>query len=145
MILAIPAATDAYVRALKASGDLGTTVVVLDGPSPIDAGMEGVAVGASLQDRAGDFTVPASDMSSDTAQTFTLTCTAWARSGDTTFKAARDRVSQIVSIADNVLAADRTLGGTVSTAWIADGIFEQQLNEAGIVVTIEFRIEATVF
>lgn len=144
MILVVPAATDAYVRALQASGDL-SGVTVLDGPSPKDAGMEGIAVGASRENPAGEFTASPSDMSSDTAHRFALTCLVWARSGETTFSAARNRVVQILGIADAVLAADRTLGGTVSSAWIASGQFQQEIDEHGVLVTIEFRIEASVF
>ena len=144
MIFALPAMTDAYVRMLQASGDL-TGEIVLDGPAARDAGMEGIAVGASRENPAGDFTVNVSDLASDNAQTIRLVCLAWVRSGDLTFTAARNRVVQLVGFADAALSADRTLGGTVSTAWITDGVFDQELDDTGILVTIEFRIEGTLF
>lgn len=145
--LVIPAATDAFVRLLRiAATTVGlTSDDVLDGPSPGNAGTSGVVVGASRENPSGEFRMPESDMSSSGGQNFSLTCLAWASTGDTDWASSRTRCAELVAWADSVLAADRTLGGSVSSAYIVDGVFDQEIGPQGIVVTIEFRIEANVF
>ena len=144
MNLIYPALCDGLVAVLKVWPDLAG-VSVLDGPSTEYAGNEGIAVGASREDIAGEFAVNASDMSSDGSGTHSLTSTVWVRTGDTTFSAARTRCGQLYTAAAAGLASDRTLKGAVSTAWVVGGSFDQMQTGSGVLVFVEFRIEATVF
>lgn len=145
-LLVIPAATDAYYQALKVAENLGQAgVTVLDGPDVTDASKEGIAVGASSRGEAGRFDVPPSDIAGSGGQSITLTCLVWVRTGETALTDARNRCAEILRYAGNVLAADRTMGGTVSSAFIVGGIFDQKLGAGGLIVTIEFRIQARLF
>jgi hypothetical protein len=146
----IPEATDALVLALRNSASsIGLAAAnILDGPSVTDAGMSGVVVGGSRENPSGDFRMPVSDMSTSGSQTFAISCLAWARSGeasDAGWQTLRRQCSAIVEWADSVLVADRTLGGSVSSAFITDGVFDQEPSPQGSLVTIEFRIELYAF
>ena len=145
--LAIPAATDAYVQALKAAESIGQAdVTVLDGPDTTDSSTEGVAVGATtVGGLSGRFEISPSDLPSSGRQTFTLSCLAWTRTGETDFRDARRRCAEIVRDAEQVLATDRTMGGTVSSAFVVGGTFTQRLDADGFIVLIEFRIQAKLF
>lgn len=144
MNLVIPEACDAYYRALVASPDL-VGVTVFDGPAALDAGDEGIAVAATREDVAATFAVTASDMASDGANQVSIASLVWVRTGDTTFSTARARASQLFRFAAAALAADRTLGGAVSTAWVTGGNFHQEQSGKGALVVVEFRIEGTLF
>lgn len=144
MNLVYPALCDNFVATLSTWPDLAG-VTVLDGPSVNYAGNEGIAIGASREDIAGEYAVNASDMASDGAGTLSLTSTVWVRTGDTTFTAARSRCGQLYSATAAALASDRTIDGAVSTAWIVGGSFDQMQTGNGVLVFVEFRIEATVF
>jgi len=145
-LLVLPAMTDSYYESLKVAERLGQAgVTVLDGPDVTDASMEGIAVGVSVRNDSGRFDTPRSDIASSGGQRVTLACLAWVRSGETLLRDARNRCAEIVRDAGDVLAADRTMDGTVSSAYIAGGVFNQKLGASGIVITIEFHIEAHLF
>lgn len=115
---------------------------ILDGPATDYVGSEGVAVGATATDTTAEFLYPPSDLGgdSDSEQT-TMPCLIWSGSGDTTFKARRDRVKAIYAVLRLDLARDRTIRGTVATAWITGGALDQVQTGRGALVTCEFRIE----
>lgn len=145
MILIIPGMTDNFVKMLQA-GELGqTNTVILDGPSPSDTSMSGIAVGASVDDPSGEFSMPVAAIQGDSGQRYALRCLAWARSGETVWQRTRNRCADIVRLAEATLATDRTIGGSVSSAFIAGGTFDQQMGESGMLVLCEFRIEAVRF
>jgi len=56
------------------------------------------------------------------------------------FKPARDQVGDIVTATTDRIAADRTLGGVVSTADVTGGIWQQEQTGEGALCTCEFRI-----
>jgi hypothetical protein len=148
MILIIPAMMDAYVSMLNNSelgSQLSTGLVVLDGPSAMDASKFGIAVGAAVEDPSGEFALESADVSDNQRQRYTLRCIAWARSGETIWVNTRNKCADILRIADATLAADRTMRGVVSYARVVGGTFSQQMGDTGIIVTSEFRIDAVRF
>lgn len=145
----IPEVLDALVAAWGAAAQTGNLAglrrdQVYDGPPVTQAGTEGVAVGASVEDNAVEFTAPPSAMDGTTQDQFTITCLAWSGSGDTTFKPRRDQVDAVLDALELALSADRTLGGVVSTAWITSGNWTQT-QASGALVTCEFRVDFTRF
>lgn len=146
-LLRIPAALNWYYNALRLAEDIGRSgVTVLDGPSIVDMSSEGLAVGASLEEAAGEFTMRDSDVTGRSRQGFNLTCLAWAYSGDPDYQKVRPRCAELVRLAEEVLGTDPTMGGNVSNSSFGGGAFNQQMDpEIGVKVTIEFRIEAVLF
>lgn len=142
---AVPEVLDALVTAWRNAQDLAglRPDQVYDGPSVSYVGTEGVAVGASREDNAVEFTYPAAGLGS-AADRFTITCLAWSGSGDPTMKPRRARVDAILDALEQRLAEDRTLGGVVSQAWITGGSLVQEQNR-GALVTAEFRVSVTRF
>lgn len=147
----IPAVYPALVARWKlaaASMDLAQSQI-LDGPAVTYAGTEGVAVGATADDTTAEFDFPPGALDGDAERTV-IPCLAWAGWGDTTFGTLRDRVNLILTTIRADLAADRTIGGTVSTAWITGGNFRQDHvvetvdgtpQYFGALVMCEFRIQ----
>lgn len=147
--LIIPLMTDAFVQMLSA-GPLGQQVaagkgVILDGPSPFDRSDSGIAVGASVEDPSGEWLFEKSVIDGPSRQRFTLRCMAWATSGETIWQNMRNRCSEIIRLAETTLATDRTMKGTVSSAFMVGGTFDQQMMENGNLVVCEFRIDAVRF
>lgn len=149
---AIPEVLDALVAALRTSVDLaevldpGAADKILDGPATADlSAPEGIAVGASRADESINFTWPAADLSDGSAEQFTINNLAWSGSGSTVFGPSRLRADLILVAVAATLAADRTLGGAVSTAWIEGGLVTQIQTGRGALVTVEFQITATRF
>ncbi len=140
----VAVAIDGYAATLQAFPALAG-VPVLDGPATTFLGAEGIAVGASREDVSGDFTLAMEDMGGGDSTRFTLTNLAWCGSGTTTFTTSRLRASMIYDYAAAALAADRTMRGAVSTAWITSGFMHQEQTGQGVLVAIEFRIEGTLF
>jgi hypothetical protein len=148
MILVIAAMTDAYTQMLQVSelgGQISQGTMILDGPSPFDTGAAGIAVGASLEDPSGEFAIEKAAVQGDGRQRFTLRCIAWALSGETVWQKSRNKCTDIVRIAEATLATDRTMMGTVSSAFMVGGSFAQQMSDVGNLVTCEFRIDAVRF
>jgi hypothetical protein len=115
---------------------------ILDGPAVDYAGTEGVAVGATATDTTAEFLYPPSDLAGEgDAEQTTVPSLIWSGSGDTTFKPQRDRVKAIFAALRGDLARDRTIRGTVATAWITGGVVDQAQTGRGALVTCEFRIE----
>jgi hypothetical protein len=140
---AIPLVLDALVAALRLAPDLAA-VDVFDGPQPIAAGGEGIAVGASREDNSVEFTWPPADLAGGDAEHATIACLVWSGSGDTTFAPARLRVAELLDAVDAALSANRTLSGAVTRAWITDGVLQQQ-QANGALVTCEFHVETDLF
>lgn len=140
----IPGLLDGYVAMLSQWPAL-EGVQILDGPAVTWVGTSGIAVGASLEEMAGAFHPTAGDVSRNDGTTFTLTSVAWTGAGATAFKASRDRVGVLYDAAVGALSADRTMRGSVSTAWIGSGTFRQIQTGSGVLVVVEFQIEATRF
>lgn len=143
---AIPEVLDALTAIWRTALPAGLRAdQVFDGPPAGEyVGTEGVAVGASIQDNAVEFTQPAADVGGGSAERISVTCLAWSGSGDTAMKPRRDRVDEILGALEQTLSVDRTLGGVVSTAWLTSGALVQQQNR-GALVTAEFRISVTRF
>jgi hypothetical protein len=143
---AIPEVLDALTRTWRTSADVQSAGIrpdqVLDGPPTSYMYSEGIAVGASREDNSVEFRRNPSSMT-DSNERFDVTCLAWSGSGDTVFKLLRDRCDAFLAAADAALAADRTLGGVVSNAWLVDGAMTQEQTGQGALVMVEFTIEAT--
>lgn len=146
-VLRLPAATDWYYKALTVAETIGAAGVrVLDGPDVKDASNLGIAVGMSMENPSGEWQTRRSDVTERRGgQTFTLVCLAWARSGETTYRAARLAVANLVRDAETVLEQDPTMGGAVSSAFFEGGQFDQDMTQFGLVVRMEFRIAAFLF
>lgn len=140
----IPGLLDAYVAMLKQWPALAD-VQILDGPAAAWVTGVGIAVGASLEEVAGEFRPARGDVTDNDGTTFSLTSVAWSGGGVTEFKAARDRVSVLYDAAIGALSADRSMRGSVSTAWIGSGTFRQVQTGSGVLVAVEFHIQATRF
>jgi hypothetical protein len=137
MILAFPQICDALTTLMNNA--LGATRV-FDGPQVRQVGPSGVAIGATREDVSSEFTSDSSSLGGDVNQGTTITCLAWAGGGGTVFKPYRDTVRDIVTAASDAIAADRTLGGVVSTADLTGGVWMQEQTGEGAVVTCEFRV-----
>jgi hypothetical protein len=143
---AIPEVLDALTAIWRTAQPAGLrTDQVHDGPATEYAGTEGVGVGASIQDNGVEWTEPAADVGGGSAQRITVTCLVWSGSGDTTFKARRDRVDAILDALEQTVAADRSLGGAVSTAWLTSGALVQEQTGRGALVRAEVRLTVTRF
>lgn len=139
---AIPEVYDyLYSRWKLMAGDAGLTAdQILDGPAAQYAGSEGVAVGATATDTTADIDYPSAALDGSEAEVTPFPNLIWSGSGDTTFRARRDRVKAIFAVIRADLARDRTLGGLVSDSWITGGSFDQS-QVSGALVTFEFRIQ----
>lgn len=152
VVIGVGAAIDAYVAMLLSSPDRAGRQV-LDGPAVTFMELTGIAVGARLEDLmqltapvpAAQFTVPASGHSSQTGSTTGFSSTVWSGSGDTVFGPDRAKSEALFELAATVLDADRTLRGSVSTAWITGGSFMQRQTDDGVFCAFEFRIDITRF
>lgn len=138
---ALPAVCDYLAAAFAAQLGPGR---VFDGPPTQYIGSSGVALGATREDESVIWDAPTSDMTGS-GEAFTLRCLAWSGSGDVTFKPHRDAVAVFLVAAEEVVAADRTLGGAASTAWITGGTWMQEQTGSGALVTCEFRIDCTTY
>lgn len=136
---ALPAVFDTLVASLVAVLGSGQ---VFDGPPAQYTDTRGLSVGATRQDESVDWQAPTSDLAG-AGETFTIRCLAWAGSGATVFKPMRDQVAEYLTAVENVLSADRSIGGAVSTAWISGGTWMQEQTGQGALVTCEFRIGCT--
>jgi len=146
-VTAIPEVLDALTAIWRTAQPAGLRPdQVHDGPPAGEyTGTEGVAVGASVQDNGVEFTAPAADIGGGSGEEATVTCMAWAGSGDTKMKPLRDRVDAVLDALEQALAEDRTLRGAVSSAWLTSGALVQQQTGRGALVTAEFRINVTRF
>jgi hypothetical protein len=122
-----------------------SSINVLDGPAVNYVGTAGVAVGATREDVAVDWSTRPGDLAGDSRQTLPITCLAWSGSGSTSFAPHRTTVAAILTAIEAELAADRDLGGVVSTAWITGGTWMQEQTGSGALVTCEFRVTTTQF
>jgi hypothetical protein len=138
---AIPQVLDALVAVLKAALP---GVSVFDGPAAEYAGTEGASVGASTEDVAVEFDLPAAGLVS-TGERDSITCMVWSGSGGTVFKPHRDRCNEMLRAVTQAIEADDTLGGVVSTSGVEGGIFAQQQTGRGVLVVAELRVTTTQF
>lgn len=138
---AIPAVLDALTDLFRTSLP---GVPVFDGPAADYAGTEGASVGASAEDVAIEFDLPAAGLVS-TGERDTVTCMVWSGSGATVFKPHRDRVNEMLRAVIDGLDRDPTLGGVVSTADPSGGMFAQQQTGRGALVVAELRVTVTQF
>jgi hypothetical protein len=138
---AIPAALDALTAIFRVALP---GVPVFDGPAAEYAGTEGASVGASAEDVAIEFDLPAAGLVT-TGERDTVTCMVWSGSGGTVFKPHRDRCDEMVRAVVAALDADPTLGGIVSTAGVSGGMFAQQQTGRGALVVAELRVSLTQF
>lgn len=140
----LPAVLDALVATLQDAPGL-YRVQVVDGPVVDYLNSEGVAVGATRDfDPAVAWSRPPAGLEGQ-GEAFDVACLAWSGSGSTVVKPVRDRVDQILDAVDARLAEDRTIAGTVSTAWITAGSYVPEQTGSGAIVYAEFRITCTVF
>lgn len=75
---------------------------------------------------------------------YTIACAAYAGAGDPGFAQYRDQVAALVVAVDRELATDRTLGGAVARAGIADVALTQVANSQGYGALGAFTVIATV-
>lgn len=142
----IPEVLDALTAIWKTAQPAGLRAdQVHDGPVVEYIGTEGVAVGASAEDLSVEFSLPSTDLGGGYGERASITCLAWAGSGDTRMKPLRDRVDAVVDALEQALAADRTLGGVVARAEIASGVLSQQQTGRGALVRAEVRVNVTRF
>lgn len=117
---------------------------VFDGPiAGEEVGTEGVSVGASTEDLSVEFTQPGADIGGGSGERATVTCLVWSGSGDTAMKPLRDRVDAILDALETALAADRSLRGAVSHAWLTSGALSQLQTGRGALVRAEIRVTVT--
>lgn len=119
--------------------------LVFDGPPAKYVDSKGVALGATRDSESVPWFAPPSDLGGASGEEFSIPCLAWAGWGQITFKPLRDDVAVFLTVAEELLAADRTIGGSVSTAWITGGTWLQEQTGTGALVTCEFRIDCTRF
>ena len=143
--------TDALValcrRAVEPLNPARTTgpVTVLDGPAVSYVGTAGVAVGATREDVTAEWSTQPSDLGGSSRLTLPISCLAWSGSGSTPFAPHRATVTGVLDVIEAELAADRSLGGAVSTAWITGGTWMQEQTGSGALVTCEFRVTCLQF
>jgi hypothetical protein len=140
-VIGFPAACDALVTAFQQAtgGD------VFDGPPARLPGSSGVAVGAAREDAASEWSAPPAGLDGSSGEDVTVTCLAWSGGGGVVFKPHRDTVRGLLELADAALAADRSLDGAVSTAYLTGGSWTQEQTGEGALVTCEFRINCRRF
>jgi hypothetical protein len=141
---AIPEVLDALTAIWRDASPAGLRPdQVHDGPVVEYVGTEGVAVGASAEDLSVEFAQPGADLGGGSGEQATVTCLVWAGSGDTTMKPLRDRVDAVLDALETALAADRTLRGAVSHAWLTSGVLSQLQTGSGALVRAEIRVSVT--
>lgn len=142
----IPEVLDALVALWRDGAPAGLRAdQVFDGPPAGEyVGTEGVAVGASVQDNAVEFTARPADLGwQRSAERCTVPCLVWSGSGDTAMKPHRARVDQILEALDQALVDDRTLGGAVSRIQLVSGALVQQQTGTGALVTVEASLQVS--
>lgn len=142
MILAFPDVCDALYRIMSLA--LGADAV-FDGPPAAMPGSSGLAIGATREDTTSDFAAPPAGLSGATSEDLTVTCLAWAGSGDVVFAPMRDRVREITQAVATGITADPTLGHVVDRAEITGGTWMQEQTGEGALVTLEFRVVCTTY
>lgn len=144
---ALTATFQAAVRSLNEERNAAglASVAVYDGPSTSYVGSVGVAVGATREEVAAEWTTRPGDLAGDSRLTLPIVCLIWSGSGSTVFNPHRSTVAAVLAAIDAELAADRSLGGVVSTAWITGGTWAQEQTGSGALVTCEFRVTTTQF
>jgi hypothetical protein len=135
-VIGFPAACDALVAAFAQAtgGD------VFDGPPARLPGSSGVAVGTAREDAASEWTASAAGLDGRADEDVIVTCLAWSGGGGVVFKPHRDTVRGLLELAEQGLAADRSLGGAVDTAYLTGGSWTQEQTGEGALVTCEFRV-----
>jgi hypothetical protein len=136
---ALVAATRRAVAPLNPTRTTGP-ITVLDGPAVDYVGTAGVAIGATREDIAAEWSNAPGDLAGGSRLTMPITCLAWSGSGSTPFAPHRATVVAVLNAIEAELAADRSLAGAVSAAWITSGTWTQEQTGAGALVTCEFRV-----
>lgn len=132
-----PEACDTLVAAFKQA----TGADIFDGPPARMPSSTGVAVGATREpDVTSEWQAPSTDMGGGYGEDLTVVCLAWSGGGGVVFKPYRDQVRDLLELVVAALAADRTLGGSVSTVDLTGGTWTQEQTGEGALVTCEFRV-----
>jgi hypothetical protein len=126
------------------SGTAELAELVQDGPVPLDiADLEVLSVGDDGSDDGttvnGAFSPEGMGSRPDREQ-FEVTCLIVVVDGAGDIKAARTRAYELLSAAAEALAGDRTLGGLVLRASMADHTLRQLQDNRGGVVRVEFTV-----
>jgi hypothetical protein len=135
------AVVDALVTALRAA--LPGGVEVIDGqPLNLDQ-PDVIVVGFSADRVAVEVSQQRSDLGGGRSDALSIVCLASAWRGDTSMAAVRDRSVELLTSVQDVLAADRTLGGVVRRVELG---YEMSLDQAqtkdGATATVEFTVQA---
>lgn len=140
----IPAAIDALVEKLRAAPSLDG-VKVFDGDEPQTPPASFLVVGLDAEDE-----YPADGTSSQAGlggsrrmDIATVTCLAWASTGSSQMKRARDAADALYGAARAVIEADTRLGGAVTHAEVTSYTYRPARSTQGVAAQIEFRVQVT--
>jgi hypothetical protein len=145
----VPAALTALLAALEAAPGL-EGVDVRDGPVVSStAAAEAVIVGWYGQ--AGDELAVESAITQEgmaaqpDREQFVIRCAALVLNGSTDMTAPRARAYELLAACGAAVAADRTLAGTVMSAYVASHSLLQEQRQNGALATVEFGVACDAF
>ncbi len=145
---ATPSALAGLLAALQDSGSLISTTV-FDGPQPTGAsGYEAVTVGYTDEVTPNSVEGTLTDeglVVSPLRERYTIQCAIWVLNGAANITAARMRAYDLLAIVGAILAADRTLGGTVPLARLAAVTLTQMQTGSGAVAQLVFGMEVDAY
>jgi hypothetical protein len=144
----LPAAMDAMVAAFGSAESL-KGVTVRDGASVSQATvLEVVSVGytGTEGENDADATLLTEGLGGDPdREQFTIRCAAAALKGSTELPAARARAYELFAAAASVIAANRTLGGTVMRAMIGSHSLTQWQTKDGAQAVVSFEVSCDAY
>lgn len=144
----VPDAVDALFAALKIASEL-QGVTVRDGASTSQAKvMEIVSVGYTGEEAQTDVEAtltPEGLARATDRERFTIRCAVAVLKGSTDLPAARRRAYELLAAVGDVLARDRTLGGTVLRAMIGTHSLNQDQTDGGAQAVIVFGVDCEAF
>ena len=139
----LPGFITALVAALEAAPAL-SGVQVIDGPPVKYARQDAVAVGLTTEDLSVESTTGDAGLVARREQV-DVNCLARSWSGDDDLTARRGRVFSIIEAVGAVLAADPTVGGTVTRARLAGLVYSAARTGEGTGCMVEFRVRVDAF
>lgn len=120
---------------------------VYDGPAPESGyAQQWLAVGMPWETDQQPVTVDRTELGAGprVRLDYAVACVAYAGGGDPGFAQYRDQLAVLIAAVDDELAADRTLGGLVARAGIADMAMTQGADAQGYGAMAAFTVAATV-
>lgn len=145
----VPAALTALLTAMEAAPGL-EGVDVRDGPVVSStAAAEAVIVGWYGQagdELAVDGTITQEGLAAQPdREQYVIRCAALVLNGSADMTAARARAYELAAACGAAVAADRTLGGIVMSAYVTSQSLLQQQREKGALATVEFGVGCDAF